>query len=177
MTVIGILIVAGAFEYMDWQGRYRVESQIKQMYADLLKAKQQAMQTNMPYLVVFSSNGYTICEDSNPANNSCDAAERAAPSSTSLSKSGLEYKINWFLAPNPPAANTILLDQRGLISPADPNNSNWSAMAQLTKSDNSSWENGKVDYDCIDISATRIKLGKFDNDGTVCNNMGTCCGR
>ncbi len=46
VSVIGILVVALGFTFQGWMGRYKVESQMKEMYIDLMNARARAMQRN-----------------------------------------------------------------------------------------------------------------------------------
>ncbi len=53
LSIIGILAVALGFEFTGWMGRYRVESQVKEMYVDLMNARARAMQRNRMHFVNF----------------------------------------------------------------------------------------------------------------------------
>ncbi len=53
IAIGGILVIALGFEFVGWMARYRVESQIKTMQADLLNARQRAMEKNIQYVAQF----------------------------------------------------------------------------------------------------------------------------
>src|SRR4030042_6482895 len=63
VSVIGILVIALGFSFEGWMSKYRVESQIKEMYTDLMNSKASAMQRNRMYFVSLTTTRYTIYED------------------------------------------------------------------------------------------------------------------
>ena len=161
IAVIGILAAVAGFEFSNWMSRYRVEAEVRDMYSDMSGARQRAMQRNVQYLVVLSTNGYLICEDIN-GNNVCDAPAETtvSPISRSLSKVDLRYQLNWDLRS---PANTVVMDKRGILSPITPGgNSIWLVKPGAVPL----WEPSEVDTDCLSIHETKIRIGKFD--GTVC---------
>jgi len=151
VSIIAILILAGAFQFMGWIARYKVEAQTKDMYTDLMTARSRAMQRNMTYLVELAATSYTICEDTNN-NGVCDnPAETTANISRKLSKPNPRYQMNWGFGGG---LSRITMDRRGVSTP---NGSIW-----LLQPDGTVWAVGDVDYDCVVISETRINMGKWD---------------
>lgn len=67
ISVVGILAAAFAFEFQGWIGGYKVESQIKEMYVDLMNARVRAMQKNRIYFVTLTTTQYTLYEDDDRA--------------------------------------------------------------------------------------------------------------
>ena len=65
ISIIGILAVALGFTFQGWMGGYRIESQTKEMYVDLMNARARAMQRNRSHFVVVTANDYQIFEDTN----------------------------------------------------------------------------------------------------------------
>lgn len=167
IAIMSIVTIALGFEFVGWMARYKVESEIKTMIADLTNARQRAMEKNIPYVAQLSANNYVICEDTN-LDGACTAPAETTNSAISqaLSKNGLKYPVNVNFPPG-----TILLDKRGFVSIAG---NIW-----LTKpgTPGTVYDASEVDYDCISLSATRIGVGKYDNDGTktVCATANTCC--
>jgi prepilin-type N-terminal cleavage/methylation domain-containing protein len=143
ISIIGILAVALGFEFTGWMGGYRVESQTKEMYVDLMNARARAMQRNRLHFVGLVNNQYSISEDVNE-NGSPDAAEilPAFPKS-------LNYNIQWN-----GTGSQITFDTRGLATTA--------RTICISSTAN-------PDYDCIEISFTRINMGQITPRGGACN--------
>jgi prepilin-type N-terminal cleavage/methylation domain-containing protein len=161
VAIIGILATVAGFEVNGWMNRYRAEAQVKDMYADMSSARQRAMQKNVQHLIVVSVKGYLICEDSN-GNNVCDdpSETKDSPVSRALSKDNLKFQINWDLGGS---ANTVVMDRRGTLSPVTPGGrSIW----LVKPGPEPIWEPSEVDYDCLSIHETKIRMGKFN--GIAC---------
>jgi prepilin-type N-terminal cleavage/methylation domain-containing protein len=173
IAIIGVLAVALGFEFVGWVGRYRVESQLKTMHADLMNARQRAMEKNLPYVIELSANGYVICEDSN-GNGACDAPAETANSAISrvLSKNGLRYPLNWVLdlgaPPNPPD-DAIIIDRRGVLPCADPAVTCTGAIWLTNPDTGNPYRAEDVDYDCIALTAVQINAGKYNVATLVCD--------
>ncbi|HLA00790.1 MAG TPA: prepilin-type N-terminal cleavage/methylation domain-containing protein, partial [Thermodesulfovibrionales bacterium] len=69
ISIIGILAVALGFEFTGWMGGYRVESQMKEMYVDLMDARARAMQRNRTHFVRLNNSSYSIYEDDSDGTN------------------------------------------------------------------------------------------------------------
>ena len=144
ISIIGILVLALGCEYSGWMGGYRVESQTKEMYVDLMNARARAMQRNRNHFVVVTANNYQIFEDTNE-NNSYNAG--TDQSAVFINPKTLTYPSLWI--------GTVSLDTRGLVSP---NNT-----IQFNTGTNN------PDYDCIVLFATRINMGKWNATTTNCD--------
>ena len=146
ISIIGILAVALGFEFRGWMGKYRVESQIKEMYVDLMNARASAMQRNRTHFATGTATTYSIYEDTTPApdgDGTLQAADRLLPSFPKT----VQYSINWT-----GLGTTITFDRRGIISPL--------GSIYLTSTVD-------PDYDCLLISAIRMNLGKWN--GASCD--------
>jgi prepilin-type N-terminal cleavage/methylation domain-containing protein len=175
ITIIGILAIALGFEFVGWQGRYRVESQIKQIESDLMKARASAMQRNRTHFVNFPDTvSYTIYEDtSNGAGLVPDGDGVFQPGTGNTADDELDsfpktldYALSiGTVAGVPPI--TFTFDRRGLISPER-------TICMFTDFDGDAAHLSDVDpdYDCIVLSATRINLGNLttqDTAGGLCD--------
>lgn len=156
LAVITVLIMAVAFDYRGWQGRYKVESAMKQLYSDLMDGRAKAMHRGRLYFADFpSATSYRLIEDANDNGALDDAALPTFPKT-------LEHPITW-------AGGQMTFDQRGLIStalsPAD------SVICMFTDFDGDKKSDLDPDYDCIIVSQTRIVTGKLikqNTDGGKC---------
>ena len=68
IAIVGILVVALGFSYTGWMGKYRAESQTKDIYTELLNARARAMNRNRIHFVNFpSTTSYEVYEDTSNA--------------------------------------------------------------------------------------------------------------
>jgi prepilin-type N-terminal cleavage/methylation domain-containing protein len=143
LAIATILVVAMGFEFQGWMGRYKTESQIKQMYVDIMNTRARAMQRNRFHMIVLTANTYTVYEDMNE-NEAVDAATEELPG---YPKTIDNYTMTWT-----GGGNTITFNTRGLVVPPT------RTIRVLTSVD--------ADYDCMTVLDTKTNMGKWD--GTVC---------
>lgn len=147
VSVIGILVIALGFSFQGWMGKYRMESQVKEMYTDLMNARARAMQRNRMYFVNFpNTTSYRIFEDTNPAPDGNGTLEIANDAQVLPTKT-IQYALTW-------GGGNITFDNRGLLSP----NGTIRVTSTLDP-----------DYDCIVLFATRINMGKWNATTTNCD--------
>jgi prepilin-type N-terminal cleavage/methylation domain-containing protein len=149
ISVVGILAAAFAFEFKGWMGSYKVESQIKEMYVDLMNARTRAMQKNRMHFVSLTTTQYTINEDISTwpdGDENLTSADDVRPSGYTDPIPLLQKNLN----PTHPitwnGGAQIDFDKRGLSN------------VNKTICSNTDID---ADYNCIEISASRINLGKL----------------
>jgi len=145
ISIIGILLIALGFSFEGWMGGYRVESQTKEMYVDLMNARARAMERNRLHVVDFpSTTQYRIREDTDE-DNVPDTILQSFPKT-------VQYMLN--CNGSGILATTFSFDTRGIVSP-----------------DRTLWftspANVNPDYDCIVLFATRINMGKMNGANCV----------
>lgn len=150
VSVIGILVIALGFSFQGWMGKYKIESQVKEMYVDLMNARASAMQRNREFFADFpTTTSYRIREDTNEDNLPLVVAgDTILPTYPKT----VEYAVTW-------AGGTISLDTKGIVQPSS---SPLGATLCVVSTNN-------PDYDCIVIAQTRINMGKLTNIGGACN--------
>ena len=162
-TIIGILVVALGFNFQGWVSGYKVESQTKEMYIDLINTRARAMQRNRMHFIDLAVDQYIIYEDTDPAPNG-DGIPNTANDLPPVSQKILEarYPIIW----SDPANITIMFNTNGLSSA----NKSICSNAPLEVILGVPTAN-TADYNCITISTTRINMGKLTQsiaDGGAC---------
>lgn len=160
MSIVGILVVALGFTYQAWQGRYRVESEVRTLYADLMDARSRATGTRATYLVDFPATAscpsgkpcYRIANDTTGNGNGAIEAGEVLPTFPKT----VDYPIT--------GGVLITFDDKGLIySGTTPVLIDASAPVTLSFT-----STVNPDYDCIHIYPTKISLGQVT--GGVCND-------
>lgn len=174
ISIISILVVALGFSFQGWMGGYKIESQVKEMHADLMNARVRAMQRNRNHFVYFpNTTSYTIYDDDSNGTNKVpdgDGTLQTGTGSTADTQLGgfpktLQYAVTIGTASGVPPIY-FTLNSRGLISPER-------TICNFTDFDGDADHKSDFnpDYDCIVISETRINIGKITTQNTA---GGTC---
>jgi type II secretory pathway pseudopilin PulG len=164
IAIVMILIVALGFDYSGWQGKYKVESEVKQLYSDLVSARVRAMQRSVSCFVDFPSAAqYELTDDTN-GDDLPDSGDTLVASSSKT----VNYPLNWSNADGIPFAKAVLsFDKKGLISycdtrPVAPNppictdaSPNQVTINIVTTT------NMNPDYNCVLVSQTIINMGQM----------------
>lgn len=149
VSVIVILVVALGFSYQGWIGGYRVESQIKEMYVDIMNARARAMQRNRTHFVTLTATSYTVYDDTDPAPDGNGVLAVGSDTQTLNKTLHIADSITW-------SAGTLEFTPRGLANSG-------STICSNTDAD--------ADYNCMIISESRINLGKLN---TTIPGGGSC---
>lgn len=149
IAVIGILVVALAFSFQGWVRGYNVESQIKTLHVDLMNMRARAMQRNRMHFIDVTATQYTVYEDTDPAPDGDGIPDTGTDTEVSQTILDTRYPVRFLNAGTE-------FDNNGL---ADNDNTICSNAAT----------DPEADYDCINISATRINMGKLANYGGTCD--------
>lgn len=149
VSIIAILLLAVGFEFQGWMGSYRIESQVKEVQSDLMNARMRAMQRNRTHFVVLTANNYQMYEDTNENN----TLELAGDAKIWTNPKTLKYRSF--------AAGTTIFDTKGLVSTNPPTPPGTDTTLRFDIGTNN------PDYDCINLSPTRINIGKWDGVNCV----------
>jgi prepilin-type N-terminal cleavage/methylation domain-containing protein len=143
-SIIGILIVTFGYSFAGWQGSYRVESETKKIFSDIIDARVRALTMRREHFIIFETTGYTIYEDTFPAPDG-DAMLQKDQDTLIKQKTLEEYKLKNAGVSRLPI--TFNIDTRGLIYPQRD--------IRIVHEQN-------PDYDCIAITQSRIRMAKFN---------------
>lgn len=147
VSIIGILAVALGFSYQGWMGNYRIESQTKEIYADLMDARTRAMTQNRMHFVVMETQKYQMFEDTN-GNNEADPGAGDNPAQGYANPKTVQYDLGW--------TGNVIFNTRGLSS------STATITVPLTIS-----KDANPDYDCVLVYESRIQMGKMSGANCV----------
>ena len=171
MIILGVIATLGTVSFSGWVRKHNLESQVREMYTDLMSARLTAMHQNRTHFITLSANQLRAYEDTDPAPNGngtltlgsdnplClwerkrgDPVDATCPTSSSLSYKNLTFPAIWN------GAATLEFNARGL------SNSDKSICVFSTYNPS---------YDCIVVSSTRIRMGKLLSQSGGCNS-GNC---
>ena len=150
IAILGILVTLAVSTFREFNEKYKVEAETKQLYADLMDARGRAMQRNRVYHIQITANGYATSEDGFPAPDGDSNPANGA--NFPVSNVTVNHPITTAL-PNPGPPANFFFNRNGISSVTG--NLRFASVA-----------NSNPDYDCITILETRIKMGK--HDGTIC---------
>lgn len=142
ISIVAILTVALGFSFQGWMGNYKIESELKQMYADIMDAKTRAMTQNRVHSIVISAGNYAVYEDAND-DNTAELLLKTTP---------LQYNAEWTGTDNP---LVITFNTRGLTT----SSAAISISILLPSGSN-------PDFDCILVYQSRVRMGQMS--GGVC---------
>jgi prepilin-type N-terminal cleavage/methylation domain-containing protein len=161
-SIIAILALALAFTYEGWQSSYNIESQVKDLYGDLMDARTKAMTRNQMHFVELNANDYSVYEDTDDDTNfNPGAGDEPLPDFTT--PKNVRYTIIGWLG-------NIGFDTRGIA---------WEYTAPDTRVEIvdpiqiflTLPPKADPDFDCILVEASRIQTGKMSGPppGGTCN--------
>ena len=149
MVVLAIIAIlaASALSFNGWIDKYRAESQVKQLYADLMRAREQAVTGKRTYFVTMAGNTYNIFVDNAPAPDGDDALNAPGFPDTRLKQVTLTQPLL-------EDAGQISIDSEGILSGAT-----YIYLKSPTK----------PELNCVALAPTRISLGSWNGANCVPN--------
>lgn len=181
ITVVGILIAAISTDFLGWRSKYKVESQMKEMYIDLMNARSRAMERNRLHFVTLTQSQYTINEDLDPwpdgdeiltSNDNNRPAGYNEPIPLLQKTFNPDYTLQ--IIGTGALPETVSFNKMGLASPEIEGflylklKSAPDCCLSETCSTIDALECTNPDYDCMTIKQIKIRIGKKTSDGTAC---------
>jgi prepilin-type N-terminal cleavage/methylation domain-containing protein len=147
LAILGFLLTMAVSSFRGMDEKYKVESETKLLYGDLMDVRGRAMQRNRFYHVRIAANGlgYATFEDAFPL------PDGDSDSSNGANLPVVNATVNHAITAVPGGLSAIAFNRNGI-----PSVTGYLRFASTAN----------PDYDCITIQATRIKMGQF--------NAGTC---
>ena len=145
VSIVGILTVALGFSFQGWMGNYKIESELKQMYADIIDVRTRAMTQNRMHFIVINSGNYALYEDTNDNN-----AANPGAGDTLLKTTPLQYNVD------STGTGTITFNTKGLTA------SSTAISIPITLPSGAS-----PDFDCIVVYQSRVGMGKMSGVNCV----------
>lgn len=139
ISVTGILVTVLVFSFQRWNSGYIVESQLKEMQMDLINTQARSMQRSRMHFVDLTATQYTLYEDTNPA-----------PDGDGIPNAALDTQINQRTLN---ARYPVLFTNAQLQFNTSGISVNDTVICSSAVAD--------ADYDCIEISTTRINIGQL----------------
>jgi type II secretion system protein H len=156
IAIVGILAGVAAASFTGMRKKYDVDNQVRKMHADLSSVKIMAMTKGRMHFVRLSANGYTAYDDSDPAPDGNDVLTVGSDPVVLQSNQALNLsmvKSQEFLPISWTGGTDMAFSPRGLTDVSK---------TVCVFSD------VNPRYDCINVSATRVTLGKLAVQG-VCS--------
>ncbi len=152
ITVIGFLTSALVYNFDDWMTSFNKESQVKEMYSDLLNARGRAIGRNRTHFVEFTTTECQTWEDVDSSGGTAHDAGDDPSGKMWPSPKKLQYKLA--------AAANVIFETKGLVRAVD---SGGAPIDQISVAPVFRFDGRRVDtdYDCIKIEPTRLKMGKM----------------
>jgi prepilin-type N-terminal cleavage/methylation domain-containing protein len=148
-SIISVLVVTFGYSFAGWQGSYRVESDTKKIFSDIMDARVRALTVHREHFIIFETTGYTIYDDTFPAPDGDATLEK--DQDTCIKQKTL-YKNELKNAGVSNLPITFNIDTRGLIYPQRD--------IRIVHEQN-------PDYDCIAITQARIRMAKFNSSKCI----------
>ncbi len=155
VTIIGILLATAVISASVWLPRYKVQVQTKQMYADFMNGRINAMQKNRTFFVTLGANQYAIYEDTYSAVTSTTSPDGDGVLQTGNDRRVLNTTTQYALVSSP-SITGFNFTANGLVSLA------------TTTVDIRCTSTANAATDCIELSLTRILTGKWNGTTSTC---------
>lgn len=160
VAVVAILAVVLGSQFVGWKAQYGVESQMKEIYVDLMNARSRAMQRKRTHFFsLIDANTYTVYEDTDgrvpplDGNGNLDN-DGGANDDTELPSfpKRVDFELSW------DQGLPISFSARGFAAPQG-------TLSVFIDRDGDGKQDFIPDFGCIDVSFTRINLGRYTKTG------------
>ena len=148
IIIIGILLAIAVISFTQWNDKYTVESYTKQLYSILMKARNDAANSNTQYLVTLAPNQVQTIQDLDN-----DGAFTAGVDNTLDTVSFPRFKLQF-------AGSPIVFDRRGIVN--NVTNQTISIPVKSVTNPTGYSPGASPGVDCVVVAKTRINMGRWD---------------
>ena len=144
VAIIGIVLAIATMNIRQWNDKYTVESYTKEIHSILMKARNDAANTNTQNLVTLAANQVQVTQDDN-GNGIVDATDGNGvvdPGEPTITKPYPLFAIQFAISP-------IVFDRRGIAN----------LVVNQTISITGYSPNASPGVDCVVVAPTRINMG------------------
>jgi prepilin-type N-terminal cleavage/methylation domain-containing protein len=152
IAILGFLVTMAVSSFRGLDEKYKVESETKQLYANLMDVRGRAMQRNRFHHVQITTNGYATFEDRSPAPDGDNDFTNGA--NTQVANVTVRHAITTARTGGG-AMDNVIFNRNGI---PDVTGQLWFTKAAGTN----------PDYDCITIRLTRVKMGQYNAGTNTC---------
>lgn len=160
VAIVGILAGLAVPNFAGQKRKFDVDNQMRRIHADLSNARVMAMSKGRTHFVALTASGYTVYDDTNTAPNGNDTLDVGSDAVVLRSNQALNFSTvtsQQFLPIAWAGGAQMDFNSRGLCTTAAP-----------TQTICVYSSGGTPRYDCVNISSSRISLGKLAAQG-VCS--------
>jgi len=155
VAIIGILLAIVALSFTQWNDKYTVESYTKEIHSILMKARNDAANTNTQRLVTLTANNQVQVTQDDNGNGVVDVTDGNGvvdPGEPTTTKPYPQFTMNSSLGALP---RTIVFDRRGMT-----NNFQTLSIPVRSVADPAGYSpNASPGVDCVVVAVTRINMG------------------
>ena len=161
VAIIGIILAIATMNFTQWNDKYTVESYTKEIYSILMKARNDAANTNTQNLVTLAANQVQVTQDDN-GNGVVDPTDGNGvvdPGEPTTTNPYPRFVLKSTVAGGLPA--TIVFDRRGIT-----NDLQTIVIPVRSVADPAGYSpNASPGVDCIAVATTRINMGRWRATG------------
>lgn len=155
IAIVGILAGMGVASYAGMTRKYNIDNQIRRIHADLSKVRVMALTKGRTHFVTLTANGYTAYDDNNPVPDGDGALTVGSDPVVLRNNEALNL-------------STVTNNQFRPIAWSGGTDMEFNSRGLCTAKTICIYSNVTPRYDCVNVSATRIVLGKLVAQGD-CN--------
>lgn len=171
IAIIGILASIATLNFNQWQRKYAIEAQVKEMLADLSNVRMQAIQTKREHRVFLNPQSYTTVryddteaeavriEPTDGASGGVVVTTMGQTMADRQFRRALRFEIQQYTAGVvTPFDNTpLIINNRGYVTPV----SHMTIAISFGDTSNAA-------YDCLLITDARINIGRINTNDNTC---------